>query len=55
MIDVYFWPTGNGKKIPIMLADCGLPYNVIPLSINKGEPSTPWPGVVRQDLKPGSP
>jgi GST-like protein len=27
MIDDYFWPTGNGKKITIMLEECGLPYN----------------------------
>ena len=36
MIDVYFWPTGNGKKVTIMLEECGLPYNVIPVNINKG-------------------
>jgi GSH-dependent disulfide-bond oxidoreductase len=41
MIDVYFWPTGNGKKITIMLEECGLPYNVIPVNINKGEQNTP--------------
>jgi GST-like protein len=34
MIDIYFWPTGNGKKITIMLEECGLPYNVIPVNIN---------------------
>jgi len=27
MIDVYFWPTGNGKKVTIMLEESGLPYN----------------------------
>jgi glutathione S-transferase len=32
MIDVYFWPTGNGKKGTMMPAECGLPYNVIPVS-----------------------
>ena len=41
MIDVYFWPTGNGKKITIMLEECALPYNVIPVNINKGDQSTP--------------
>lgn len=41
MIDVYFWPTGNGKKITIMLEECGLAYNVIPVNINKGDQSTP--------------
>jgi GST-like protein len=41
MIDVYFWPTGNGKKITIMLEEIGLPYKVIPVNINKGDQSTP--------------
>ncbi|HWW78964.1 MAG TPA: glutathione S-transferase N-terminal domain-containing protein, partial [Steroidobacteraceae bacterium] len=41
MIDVYFWPTGNGKKITIMLEECDLRYNVIPVNINKGDQSTP--------------
>jgi len=27
-IDLYFWPTGNGYKIVIMLEECGLPYTV---------------------------
>jgi GSH-dependent disulfide-bond oxidoreductase len=26
MIDLYFWPTGNGKKILILLEELGLPY-----------------------------
>ena len=25
MIDLYFWPTGNGKKIVILLEELGLP------------------------------
>ena len=37
MIDVYFWPTGNGKKITIMLEECALPYRIIPVNINKGD------------------
>ena len=41
MIDVYFWPTGNGKKITIMLEECALPYNVIPVNINKGDQFSP--------------
>ncbi len=41
MIDVYFWPTGNGKKITIMLEECGLEYHVIPVNINKGDQQTP--------------
>ena len=41
MIDAYIWPTGNGKKITIMLEECALPYRVIPVNINKGDQSTP--------------
>jgi len=41
MLDLYFWPTGNGKKVTIMLEECGLPYHVIPVNINKGDQFTP--------------
>jgi GST-like protein len=40
-IDLYFWPTPNGWKISIMLEECGLPYNVIPLNIAKGDQFKP--------------
>jgi len=41
MIDLYFWPTGNGKKITIMLEEIALPYRIIPVNINKGDQFTP--------------
>ncbi|MGH8263380.1 MAG: glutathione S-transferase N-terminal domain-containing protein, partial [Steroidobacteraceae bacterium] len=41
MIDIYFWPTGNGKKITIMCEECALPYRVIPVNINQGDQSKP--------------
>ncbi len=37
MIDLYYWPTPNGWKISIMLEECALPYNFIPVNIGKGE------------------
>jgi GSH-dependent disulfide-bond oxidoreductase len=37
MIDLYFWPTGNGQKISIMLEEVGLPYRVVPINIERGE------------------
>jgi GST-like protein len=40
-IDLYFWPTPNGWKITIMLEECGLPYNVIPVNIAEGEQFKP--------------
>lgn len=41
MIDLYMWPTGNGKKITIMLEECALPYRAIPVHIGKGDQFTP--------------
>lgn len=41
MIDVYFWPTPNGRKITIMLEECGLPYKIIPVDIGAGEQFKP--------------
>jgi len=41
MIDLYTWPTPNGHKIHIMLEETGLPYNVIPIDINKGDQFDP--------------
>ena len=32
MIDLYYAPTPNGWKISIMLEECALDYNVIPVS-----------------------
>ena len=37
MIDVHYWPTPNGKKVTILLEECGMPYEVIPCSIGKGD------------------
>jgi GSH-dependent disulfide-bond oxidoreductase len=36
-IDLFYWSTPNGWKITIMLEECGLPYNVIPVNIAKGD------------------
>ncbi|MGE0625841.1 MAG: glutathione S-transferase family protein [Pseudomonadales bacterium] len=41
MIDVYYWPTPNGWKVTIMLEECGLPYNVIPVDIGGGDQFKP--------------
>lgn len=37
MIDLYYWPTPNGWKVSIMLEECGLDYNLIPLDIFSGD------------------
>ena len=41
MIDLHTWTTPNGRKVSIMLEECGLPYRVFPVDIGKGEQFTP--------------
>src|SRR5712672_2531776 len=41
MIDLYFWPTGNGKKTVILLEECGLPYTIKAVNIGRGDQLTP--------------
>jgi GSH-dependent disulfide-bond oxidoreductase len=41
MIQVYSWPTPNGHKVHIMLEECGLPYQAIPVNIGTGEQFKP--------------
>ena len=40
MIDLYYWPTPNGKKASIMLEECELEYHAIPVNIGRGEQFT---------------
>jgi len=37
MIDLHYWPTPNGKKVTILLEECGLPYRIVPCSIGTGD------------------
>lgn len=41
MIELHFWPTGNGQKIAIFLEETGLPYQVNPIRIHSGEQFKP--------------
>ncbi len=41
MIDCYYWPTPNGWKATIMLEECGLDYNIIPVDIGGGDQFKP--------------
>ncbi len=41
MIDLYTWSTPNGRKVSIMLEECGLPYTVHPIDIGKDEQFAP--------------
>src|SRR5216117_3037985 len=41
MIELFTWTTPNGRKISIMLEECGLPYEVHPVNIGRGEQFAP--------------
>ena len=41
MIQLYTWATPNGKKVSIMLEEVGLPYEVRPVNLSKGEQMKP--------------
>ncbi len=65
MIDVFSWPTSNGRKIHIMLEETGLPYKAHPVNINRGEqfrpeflkisPNNKIPAIVDRDGPGGKP
>lgn len=40
-IELYYWPTPNGWKISIALEEMGLPYELRPVNIGKGEQFDP--------------
>jgi len=63
VLDLYYWPTGNGKKITLMLEECGLPYRIHPIDISKGDqhkpeflkisPNNKMPALVDHDAEGG--
>jgi GST-like protein len=65
MIDLYTWGTPNGRKVSIMLEECGLPYRVHAVDIGKGEqfapafqsvcPNGKIPAIVDEDGPEGRP
>jgi len=40
MIDLYYWPTPNGKKVTILMEECGIDYKVLPVNIGRGDQFT---------------
>ena len=40
-IKLYYWPTPNGHKITILLEELGLPYEVEPVNITRGDQFEP--------------
>ena len=61
MIDLYTWTTPNGRKVSVMLEECGLEYSVHPINIREQEqfkpefvkicPNSKIPAIVDQDAK----
>jgi GST-like protein len=41
MIQLYTWGTPNGKKVSVMLEEVGIPYEVHPINLQKGDQFTP--------------
>ncbi len=64
-IDLYYWPTPNGKKVTIFLEEVGLPYNLMPVDITAGEqfdeeflrisPNNKMPAIVDSEGPDGEP
>ncbi|MGQ0672391.1 MAG: glutathione S-transferase family protein [Hyphomicrobium sp.] len=64
-IELYVWSTPNGRKISIMLEECGLPYTERLVDINRGEqfapeflaisPNNRIPAIVDPDGPDGAP
>lgn len=64
-LDLYYWPTPNGWKISIALEEMGLPYQLHPVNISRGDqfapeflkisPNNRMPAVVDHDGIEGRP
>ncbi|MGH6683678.1 MAG: glutathione S-transferase N-terminal domain-containing protein [Pseudolabrys sp.] len=37
MLELYYWPTPNGKKVTILLEELGVPYEIKPTNIGRGD------------------
>ncbi len=65
MIDVHYWPTPNGKKVTILLEECGIPYKIVPCNIGNGDqfqknfleigPNNRMPAIVDHEPLDGGP
>jgi GST-like protein len=63
MIELYYWPTPNGKKVTILLEEAGIPYKMVPLNIGAGDqfsdkflkigPNNRMPAIVDTEPKGG--
>ncbi len=65
MIELHTWTTPNGRKVSVMLEECGLPYSVHKVNIGQGEqfkpeflsisPNNRIPGIVDPNGPDGKP
>ena len=65
MIDLYTWPTPNGRMISVLLEECGLAYTVHQVNISEGDqhdpeyrkinPNEKIPSIIEQDGPEGRP
>jgi GST-like protein len=37
LLELYYWPTPNGKKVTILLEELGVPYTLKPINIGRGD------------------
>ena len=51
MIDVYSWPTSNGRKVNIRVEELGLDYAMHPIDIQKGDQFTPEYSAINPNQK----
>jgi len=64
-IEVHYWPTPNGHKVTIALEEMGLPYEIKPVNIGRGDqfkpeflaisPNNRMPAIVDPDGPDGQP
>ena len=41
MLELFYWPTPNGKKVTILLEELGVPYTLTPVHIGRGDQYAP--------------
>ena len=64
-IDIYYWPTPNGHKVTIACEEMGVPYEIKPVNIGRGDqfkpeflaisPNNRMPAIVDPDGPGGAP
>ncbi len=63
MIELHYWTTPNGHKVTMFLEETGLPYEIVPVNIGKGDqfkpeflaisPNNRMPAIIDHEPKDG--